>query len=172
MAAVKFGLILLAALIIISFFLPWVSVHSPAVAGISKVLTGKKQETIDSISGFDVPMLANSSESRFMIEVIQIFNPGIKNADKKSYLIWIVPLLAVAMLAALWLNFANKWLHLFCAAISFLLFFVSLYKIMTTDMDKLVLNVRIASGLWLVLYAYLGIGILCALNFGALVRNK
>ena len=45
-------MVILVAVIVIAFFLPWVTVESGQVGAISKLLTGKKQSTIDRISGF------------------------------------------------------------------------------------------------------------------------
>jgi hypothetical protein len=168
----KIGMLILTAIIVAAFFLPWVRVESPAIGKISKFLTGKEQAVISGISGFAVPVLANSKESRFMISVIKIFNPGITNADKKSYLIWVVPGLAVIMLLVKWFLDKNKWINLAFGLIGSLIFLVAVYKINTTDLDKLVLRVGIAPGLWLILFAYLGIGLLCLSNFVCLLKQK
>ena len=152
--------LVLVSIIFISFFLPWVSVESEAVSGFSKVLTGKKQSVLDTISGYDVPVLANGDESRFMISIIKIFKPDIKDADKKSYLIWLVPFFSLLLF---WLKQKfprNKWVGLGVGLIGALIFVVAVWKITTTDLDKLVLKISIGYGLWLILLAYLGIGIL------------
>lgn len=168
----KTGMLVLVIGIFISFFLPWVSVESPAVGGVSKLLTGKKQATIDSISGFKVPILANSKESRFMISVIKIFNPNIKNADKKSWLIWLVPGLAAVlfMLERFFKN--NKWFYLAVGLLGTLIFVVAVFKITTTNLDKLILKVNIGLGLWLLLIGYLSIGLLNLIRFVDLIKNK
>jgi len=153
-------MLVLVLVILVSFFLPWVSVEAEAVGGVTKLLTGKKQATLDSISGFKVPVLANSEESRFMISIIKIFQPNIKDADKKSFLIWIVPLLAVVMLGLIKALENNKWVRLGVGAVGIAIFTVATFKIVTTDLDKLVLKVNIAYGLWLILVGYLGIGII------------
>jgi len=84
--SLKTSILILSVVIVVSFFLPWITVESPALGGISKVLTGKRQARIDSISGFRIPIMANSSESRFMLSIIQIFDPGIKDAIRKVFL--------------------------------------------------------------------------------------
>ena len=101
----------LVLMIFVAFFLPWVSVESAAVGGVTKLLTGKEQAKTDSISGFKVPVLANSEESRFMISVIKIFQPDIKDADKKSFLIWSIPLLATVMFGLTNVLGNNKWIR-------------------------------------------------------------
>jgi len=168
----KIALITLLAVIVISFFLPWIGVESKAVGKITKILTGKEQARLDTISAFKVPILANSNESRFMISVIKIFNPGIKHADKKSFLIYAIPLLAAIMATASWFLYKNKWINLACAIIGCSVFFVAAYKIATTDLNKLVLNVNIGLGLWLTLLGYLGIGILGIVHFIKLLKTN
>jgi hypothetical protein len=158
-----------AVVIIVSFFLPWINVESGQVGAFSKILTGKSQATIDSISGFRIPILANSADARLMISIIKIINPNITDADKKSFLVWAIPVLA-AVIFLLSLYFGkNRFLNLAFGLIGCAIFFVALYKIKTTDLDKLVLNVKIATGLWLILYSYLAIGVL---GFIAFVRKK
>lgn len=152
----------LAAVIFISFFLPWVHAESQMIGSVTKVLTGKRQAEITNISGFNVPILANGPDARLIISIIQIFNPGVTDADKKSWLIWGVPLLAVAIFAAGIRLDQNKWYNLAIAIIGILVFLVGVYKIKTTDLDKLVLNARIGIGLWLTLYGYLGLGLAAA----------
>jgi hypothetical protein len=162
----------LAAVIFVSFFLPWAHVEAQAVGAVSKLLTGKAQANIDSISGFKVPVMANSPDARLAMSVIQIFSPGIKNADKKSFLIWVVPLLAVAMAAAVSVMGRNKWVNLAIAVIGIAIFAVGTFKVMTTDLNKLVLNVRIGAGLWLTFWGYLGIGLASLANFAGLSGKK
>ena len=170
--AEKTALLALVALIVISFFLPWISVESEAIGGIAKVLTGKKQAQMASISAFQVPVLANSEESRFMISVIKIFSPNIKDADKKSFLIWVVPGLALLILVAKSFLKKNKLLDLLIGIVGCAVLFVALFKIQTTDLDKLVLKVTINYGLWSTLLAYLGIGLLSFANLFKLLKSK
>ena len=164
--------VVLVAVIFIAFFLPWVHVGSPMVGVVSKFLTGKHQAEITNISGFDVPILANGPDSRLMISIIKIFNPTVTDADKKSWLIWGVPIFAIAIfLLSLFLG-KNKWFCLAVAAIGILIFLVGVYKIKTTDLDKLVLNVKMGTGIWLTLYGYLGLGITAAVGFVKALPNK
>jgi len=156
---------ILAAIIIISFFLPWVTVRSEQVGKVSKLLTGRQQSTIDSISGFRIPILANGKDARLMINIIKIFNPGVKNADKKSFLVWVIPLLVLGIITAKYLYGENQWLNLGIGILGCAIFLVAVFKIMTTDMDKFVLKVIIGPGLWFTLLAYLGIGVHGLLNF-------
>jgi hypothetical protein len=156
---------ILAVIIFVSFFLPWMKVESPMVGTLTKVLTGKSQSEITRISGFDIPILANGPDARLMISIIKIFNPNIKNADKKAWLIWSIPLFAI-IIFLLSLAMMNKpWFNLAIGIIGILIFVIGAYKIKTTDLDKLVLNVRIAVGVWLTLWSFLGLGLTGTTNF-------
>lgn len=148
------------AIIVVSFFLPWVSVESEAVGGISKLLTGKKQSSVGAISGFQVPIMANGEESRFMISVIKIFNPDITHADKKSILICLVPLLSIGLYFLSNRFGKNKLVILGIGILGVTIFGGAVFKIFTTDLDKMVIKVSIAIGLWLTLFGYLFIGLI------------
>lgn len=161
-----------AAVIFISFFLPWVHVASKMIGSISKVLTGARQEEIMGISGFSVPMLANGPDARMMISIIKIFNPKVTNADKKSWLIWIVPIFAIVIFLLSLALGENRWFNLAIALIGIPIFLVGFYKIKTTDLDKLVLNAKIGMGVWLTLCGYLGLGVTGAVNFVKTLVNK
>jgi len=136
-------ILILAILIIIAFFMPWVSVKSEQVGMFAKILTGKNQDVVDNISAFQVPIMANSSDARLMISVIKIFNPDIKDIDKKSFLIWVIPILAVVIFIVSYFFGKNKWANLIVGIIGAAIFIVAAYKIKTTDLDKLVLKVEI-----------------------------
>jgi hypothetical protein len=168
----KIVIFIIVGVIFIAFFLPWVSVESPAAGKISELLTGKTQGGFYSISGYQVPIMANSKESKLIIAVIKLFNPGIKDADKKSWLIWLVPGLSVIMLILLLVWGSNKWLQLALGVIGVAIFAVAALKILTTNLDKVILKVSISYGLWVLLIGYLLLGGVCLLNFGSLLKAK
>jgi len=161
----------LAALVIIAFFLPWISVKSEQVGMVSKVLTGKKQAVIDTISAFRVPILANGPDARFMLSVIKIFNPDVKDADKKSFLIWGIPFLAIVIFAVSHFFGNNKWVNLIIGVLGAVIFIVAAYKIKTTNLNKLVLNIEMGLGLWLTLWAFLLMGVLGFIRFASFPRK-
>jgi len=165
-------MIVLAALIFLGFFLPWVSVESEQAGWFTKVLSGKSQEKIAAISGFQVPIMANSEESRLIITIAKIFNPGIEGVDKKSYAIWIMPLLAIIFALLVYFVGENKWVQLTIGVIGVLIFVVAVFKITTTDLDKAILRVRIGFGLWLILWSYLAMGALSLVRFKDLIKSK
>ncbi|MFC1514796.1 hypothetical protein ACFL5X_02735 [Candidatus Omnitrophota bacterium] len=168
----KLLIVIFVAVIVIAFFLPWISVQSAAAGKVTEMLTGKRQDKIDAISAYSVPVMANSEESRLMISIIKIFRPDIKNADKKSYLIWSIPLLAILILIMNMVMGANKWLNLVIGIVGVIIFAFATYKIKTTDLDKLVLQIAMGPGLWLTLWSYLGIGVVSILTFLQLQTKK
>ena len=145
--------------IVIAFFLPWIEIQSGAVGLVSKVVTGKRKATIEAVSGFRVPIMANGPDARFMIDVIKIFNPNIKDADKKSWLIWGVPILAVFLWRLFLVWGEEKWFLLGLGIVGVSIFAVGAYDIATTNLNKVVLSVKISVGLWLTLVGYLAMGL-------------
>ena len=155
-------IILLAILIFVSFFMPWVNLESKVMGTLTKVLVGDKQAKLITISGYDVPVMANGPDAKLMISIIELFNPSVTGADKKSYFIWGVPILALAIAALNLFLGRNKWVSLGIGTLGVAIFAVAVLKIKTTDLDKVVMNASIGRGLWITLWGYLGIG-LCGL---------
>lgn len=165
------AMLALAVLVMIAFFIPWVAVKSEQVGIVSKVLTGKKQAVIDNISAFQVPILANGPDARLMLSVIKIFNPNVKDADKKSFLIWGIPFLAVIIFIVSYFFGNNKWVNIIIGVLGAFIFVVVSYKIKITNLNKLVLNIEMRPGLWLTLWSFLLMGILGFTRFASLFRK-
>ena len=159
----KILMIVFTGLIFVSFFMPWVSVDSSVKGVITKFLHNKNA-SIMTVSAYQVPIMANRTDSHLMIDVIKIFNPNIKDADKKSWLIWGIAILAV-VLCLVFLFLDHKWFYLGVGILGVLIFSVGTYEIMTTDLDKVVMNVTIQPGVWLTLGGYLGMGLVCLMQF-------
>lgn len=159
-------LIVLVCLVVIAFFMPWVKLESTPLAGkFTKILVGKEAKVSESISAYQVPTMANTEDARLSITVIRILNPDIEDADKKVFLIWLVPFLAVGIIVTSLILRKNKWVHLAYAAIGIFIFAFGAYRITNLKLDRTFLDVTIGPGLWLTLWAYLGIG-LCELFLG------
>ena len=162
----------LCIVIIVSLFLPWVGASSKQAGIFTKALTGKRQEGIARISGIQIPIMANREEARLTATIAQVFSPGIENVDKKSFLVLLIPLLAVVFMI---LNIAygkKRWTNILFCAIGITIFASALFKIITTDLDKIVLQIKIGIGMWLILYSYLAIGVIGALRLAGLIKKK
>ncbi|MBU2541219.1 MAG: hypothetical protein KJ593_04895 [Candidatus Omnitrophica bacterium] len=164
---------LLAVVVSVAFFLPWLNVESKPLGSVSKILTGKSQGTLDNINAFRIPILANGAEARFMISVIKIFSPEMRNAPTKSFFVWILPLLAVLIFGASYFFPRSRLISLTIGIAGITVFTTGLYKISITDLDRLMLTVYIGHGLWLTLYAYLTMGLIGWVRFTQLsIRAK
>lgn len=163
----------LVLVIVFSFFLPWVHVESQVVGKMTKVLTGKQQAEIDNVSGFAIPGLANGPDARLMISIIKIFAPGVKDADKKSWFVWAVPFLAIAIFfLSMYKGNGARFIQLDVAMTCIIIYLIGFYKLKTTDLDKMVLNVRIGIGMWFTLWSFLCLGVVNLLMFLQSMRNK
>ncbi len=156
----KLSIFVFAVVIFIAFFLPWVSVESQVAGKVSKFFSGEEQASLKKISGYEVPILANGKDAKLMISIIKIFNPSVTDADKKSWLIWGVPGLAVVIFLVVMFFGKNKWVNLGLGVLGIAIFAFATFKIKTTNLDKVVLNVNISPGLWIILWMYLGIGLM------------
>jgi len=159
-----------AALIFVAFFLPWASVDSSVKGFVSKAFKSH-DASLMKISGYQVPILANRPDSHLMITIIKLFNPGITDADKKSWLIWAVPLFAVLLAVAYIFFKENKWFNLGVGLLGFIIFAGGAFEILTTDLNKLVMKVTIVEGVWLTLAGYFGIGLVCCFKFIQQLRS-
>ena len=168
----KIIILILVAIIVIGFFLPWVNVESKQVGTITKILTGKRQATVEAISGFRIPLLANSEDARLIISVARTFYPDITGLDKKSYLVWLFPVVALIILGIALNMENNKLTNIIFGAIGVAVFVLAVYKINETDLDRLVLQMKIGLGLWASLWGYLGIGVLGFFSFVASFFQK
>ena len=170
--AYKAIILILVAAIIIGFFLPWINVESKQMGAFTKLLTGKGQQTLHYVSGLDIPVMANSDESRLIVSIAKIFNPDIQDVDKKSLLVLIVPLLAVIILLLALFQAKNLWISLIVGIVGCVIFAFTFYKIKVTDLEKAILQIRIGFGLWMILYAYLAIGLVSIINFIKITADK
>ena len=168
----KFLMVVLAGAVIAGFFLPWITVESKPVGSLMKILTGQHQETVQGISGFRIPIFANREESHIIITIATLFKPGIENVDKKSYLVWAVPVLAFIILVLALHNDRSELLNFLFAVIGLVIFAYSFYKLQTTNLDKLLFEVKPGLGGWLTLGGYLSIGVLGFLQFVILAAGK
>ena len=161
---IKPAIFVLSIAIVVSFFLPWVMVQSKQTGAFTKALTGKRQQNIAAISGFQVPVMANGDEARLISSIAKIFNPSVDNIGLKSFLVVVIPLLAVAIAGVNYLYEKNKWANAAVAVLGILIFLVAIFKLTTTDLDKLILQIKIGIGMWVTLISFLGIGIASALR--------
>lgn len=143
-----------AAIVVWFFFLPWIKVHSTTVGAMKGIVGGEHSAAIITASGAGVPGIANGPLARTLIEILGKLFGSIENADKKSYLVWIVPALAVVFMAlslacrGWW--FVSALLGLLCMAIAM----GATCKLLMTNLDGLLFRVQICFSLWAILTVF------------------
>ncbi|MFA4984935.1 MAG: hypothetical protein WC559_06520 [Candidatus Omnitrophota bacterium] len=184
MARVLYGLAMLffALLVITAFFQPWVEIESfqggtiqigsIQIANIPKIEIGNQQLLNRSISGYDVPVLANGRDARLVISIVKIFKPDVRDIDKKSYLVWAIPALAAAIFLLSIVLSQNKLANIIIGLAGVMIFALAWYKLSSVSLDKVVIAVRFGHGIWMTLWGYLGMGLSSILNLFYLIIKK
>lgn len=183
-------LVVLCALSIIhAFFLPWAkaSVSVTKVAkGLSKSATAGILEntpfagkfvraftkTTDNISdlgdievktavsGYDIPTLINKKTSRIAISIASVMFKDAQDLDKKSTLVYLLPLLALLCIGLAVIGLKNKIAVIVMAVLSGGIAAGGLYNLMTVDLSNLPIQISIEQGIWQTMYSYLVISVI------------
>lgn len=168
-----------SALIIVAFFMPWAEVAA-SVSGISKEVTssvkdtpfagkivGKISDVTDAISemgdisiksrvsGFDVPRMANDKTSKVALSLVEVFFKSAENIDMKSYLVYVLPLLAIVCVILAILGIKNKLFVAIMLIISGIVSIGGLYNLYTMDVSSAIVKITIKDGLWYSMYAFM-----------------
>lgn len=186
---VLLGLVVICALSVVhGFFIPWAkasvsatkvakglvskaeesAAFSPFASGFIKKLSKTTDKISDlgdiqaktAVSGYDIPALINKNASRIAIEVATIFFKNAKDLDRKSLLVYLLPLLALACIALAVVGMKNNVFIIVMAVLSGAISIAGLYNLMTVDLTKLPIQISIEQGLWQTMYAYLSIFII------------
>lgn len=178
------GMVILAAIVIIlSFFMPWAKL-SASVTKVSKELTdragkaaggtfgerftrelsrvteaignvGGDIEIKTSVSGYDIPSMANKKSSKVAISLTQGLLKDTRDLDKKAALVFLLPIFAVVCAALAVIGLKNKLSVILMLIISGGISLGGLYRLKTLDLASLPVDITIEKGLWQTLYAYL-----------------
>jgi hypothetical protein len=177
--------VLSAVVIIISFFMPWAkastsatrvakSVKQGAGGALQGTSLGEKVMTYFDVAtqaisdmgdikvktivrGCDIPTLVSKKSSNVAISLVQVYAKDANDLDKKASLIYIIPLFALACIALAVLGMKNILFVAIMGLASGIISIVGFFKIMTTDMSSMVVQISIENGLWLTLWAYMAI---------------
>ncbi len=187
---VLLALVVVCALAIVhAFFMPWAkasasatkvakSLSNSATGGVLKnspfagkflrglnKATDKISEIGDiqiktSVRGYDIPTLINKKTSQVAISIASIMFKDAKDLDKKSMLVYLLPLLALVCIALGVVGLKNKIALIVMAVLSGGIAAVGLYNLMTVNLSSLPVQISIEQGLWQTMYAYLMIFII------------
>jgi hypothetical protein len=173
--------------IVISFFMPWANIAT-SVAKVSKEVTStaegklgktpfagkflksltKVTDTVSemgdieirtAVSGYQVPKMVNEKTSKVALSLVQVFFKDAEGIDKKSYLVYLLPLFAIICSLLAVLGMKNKIYIIVMAVIGGAISIGGLYNLLTMDVSNMIVEISIAKGLWCTMYAYLAISL-------------
>ena len=116
-----------------------------------------------SVSGLEIPRLVNRQDAKVAIAFAEMFT-GQRDLGAKSYAVYLVPALALVCGALVTLA---SGLRVVCGGIGGACLAIAglgCWKLLTTKSDTLLVAITLGPGLWLSLWAYVGLGI-CAILF-------
>ena len=190
------SVIVCAIIIIASFFMPWAraTVSATKVAkNVADSASGKLQNTSfggkfvqglnqttnsignigdikvkTTVSGYDIPTMINNKSSHVAIQLAQILFKDARDLDKKSMLVYLLPLFAIVCIALAIIGLRYKVSVMAAAIIGGAIGIGGLYKLMSTDLSNLPVQITIENGLWQTMYGYL---LICILSIAWLVMK-
>jgi len=149
---------LCAAVIVSCFFTPWIKVHMTPAAAMKSLVGGNNSASMLTVTGAGIPKMANGEFSKIFIKVFGMFFSSVDNADKKSYLVWVIPVLAFVILLAT-VRLKGKWpASAILGGISAIAGAGAIVKILMTDLNGLLICVQICLPLWVTLLSFIAIG--------------
>ncbi len=178
------GLIVLASVVIVvSFFMPWARVSVSAV-GVSKELTtaaeGKLKDTPiagklinrlkaatgaiseigdiavrSTVYGYKIPEMANSKTSKVALAAVQIISREKEGLDKKSYLVYLFPILGIICGILALSGLKSKIYVAIMLIISGIVGIGGFYNLSTAKLAETAVKIDIMNGLWNTIYAFL-----------------
>ena len=121
------------------------------------------------LSGAQIPQLANSDQAQLGLAVMAIITGKSQDVGRQSYAVYALPLLALlaaAVVTAMARPLAAWIVAGVCAAVGL----GGLIKLATTPLASPILAVTIGPGLWMSLWAYVGLAAAAAVS--ALMRSR
>lgn len=115
------------------------------------------------VSGMQIPQMVNQKDTQTAIALMELLTNERQELGLKSYLVYLLP--GIALLCAILLTFLGRWRLVpwgvagLCAAIAG----VGFWKLTTTNLSSLMVAITIGPGLWLSLWAYVGLAATAAL---------
>lgn len=177
--------IITSIVIIVSFFMPWVRASTSVTKVSEKVVSGlegtpvaekfisglKKAVTAIEefgdiktvVSGYDIPKMVNNKSSKIAISFTQVFFGDVKDLDKKSMLVYLMPLFAIVCVILAITGLKYKSSIVIMAVPSGVISLGGIYNLSTAKLSSAMVQITIEKGLWLTLYGYLIISILSIL---------
>ena len=183
------SVVICAIVIVVSFFMPWAKVKVSATQVSKELVTSAEKgplkgtpfagkfvkhfekatnaigelgdiEIKTQVSGYDIPTMVNKQSSKIAISFAQGFFKDAKDLDKKSMLVFLLPLLGVACMALAIFGLRYKWAVIVMLVLAGAISLVGLYNLYTANFSTTAVQISIERGLWQTLYGYLAIFII------------
>jgi len=117
-------------------------------------------EVKTAVSGYDIPTLINKKTSKIAIAAAQVIFKEAEGLDKKSMLVYLLPLFALICIGLAVLGIKSNIAVIVMAVASGAIAAVGLYNLMTIDLTNLVIQISIERGLWQTMYGFLLISVI------------
>ena len=109
------------------------------------------------VSGIQIPQLANQDDANLAMAIMELLTNTSNNIGFKSYAVYLLPGLALLGAALLTLCSGSRFVPIGVAAISSAVAAFGFWKLLTTDTRTLFIAITIGRGLWMSLWAYVGL---------------
>lgn len=175
-----------AAMAIIGFFLPWarLDAREPSVVKQlsriavtvrrgTEVVTGhlpSLSEIPRQISGFQIPQMANQEEAKVGVALVELMTNQREEIGIKSYAVYLLPGAAVLCAVALTIMVQPVAIAVASAILCATVAGVGFWKLLTVNTRTPFVAITIGLGLWLSLWAYVGLAV--ASGIDAIRRSR
>ena len=116
------------------------------------------------VSGVQIPQLANQEQAKVAMALIELFTQTREHVGLKRYAVYLLPGLALVCGLLLTLFRAPRLLCVGLAALCAAVAGIGCWKLLTTNTQTLFVAITIGPGLWLSLWAYVGLAIAAGLQ--------
>ena len=116
------------------------------------------------VSGIQIPQLANQQDAQVAVALIELLTNERQHVGVKSYAVYLLP--GIALLCAFLLTWCGRRapVAIGTAIVCVLVAGVGFWKLLTTNTQALFIAISIGPGLWLSLWAYVGLAVAAGLH--------
>ena len=109
------------------------------------------------VSGVQIPQMANQPNAKVAMALLELFTKERQHIGAKSYAVYLLP--GLALLCGLLATFLGQVtaVAIGVAALCFVVAGAGFWKLLTTNTQALFVAITIGPGLWLSLWAYVGL---------------
>jgi len=133
----------------------------------AETITGELPQLSDipnHVSGFQIPRLANREDKRIVMALMEMVTKE-RQIGLKSYAVYLLPGVALLCAGFLSMGAGNRWqdsgVGVLCAAVAGF----GTWKILTTDIETLMITAEVGPGLWLSIAGYVGLSLAAFVQF-------